>query len=191
MDRPLVLVCTKMPFGCTQSSVPVPGPRLAWGPHWAPALPRPVEVCPAPECRALCAHCTVSWVLWDSLSGTHSVKNDMCPTHSQICGDICFALLFSFITVTVFRSVATSCFRRAAVYPHPASRQLYAVQVGGGARGVGLCALAREVVVVDSADGIWVSSGDCPTGEAKGYPVAGGLTGQDCHQDRVGCHLTF
>lgn len=62
-DRPRVLVCTKVPSGGTQSSGPVLGPGLAWGPQWALASLRPAEVCLAPE------RCTVTRVLWDSLPG--------------------------------------------------------------------------------------------------------------------------
>lgn len=122
-----------------------------------------------PRTRAL--HCD-SGALGLTTRQTHSVKNDICPTHSQICGDICFAFLFSFITATVFRSVATSCFRRAAVYPHlhPGSCVQSGREVGGWASCQG-----GEVAVTDAANRIWVSRGDCPTGQAKVHPAAGRL----------------
>ena len=46
-------------------------------------------------------------VIWGDVGFTfswiRSVKNDICPSNKQICGDMCFAFIFSFITVTVFQ----------------------------------------------------------------------------------------
>ena len=77
------------------------GPRAALG-LWDTGLVLLRRCSPAPQAeRAACCAVTrgdlgftFGWIL--------SVENDICLSNKQICGDICFAFIFSFITVTVF-----------------------------------------------------------------------------------------